>query len=393
MSLADSEAAFEQHCNRLVPDNSLHTILIAQEIKSLSALAFSIDTPQEPPTDDQFREFATRVNGGAEMNFGSQAALRRLHFEASAIVMAELKTKATDVTGDAGRKLPVAEKAARLRDQEARLPGIRIRGEMQPSYALIDMVSQIKETDSIVWIAPSKCSKRDAEVQNNAKDKPVTLSLEQQMVKLATTEDHVAVDTSTDLQLQWALQRRGLAFDQCALISNAEHELWVQQLLTQMTREPPSGFSKVTASQVIRADRERFTVIAQEIQGPLKADATGVFPMEKKLKELRHDPRITMYLLPLPKSAPKEVEKATPKTEAPKPAASGNPRGIQFEGRMQERSHERKMQEGHALLHQVQQIEPQLGYLPSQLTRRCRWNSFTESLLEEKAGYGQATNL
>ena len=136
----------------------------------------------------------------------------------------------------------------------------------------------------------------------------------------------MTVDTSTDLQLQWALQRRGLAFDQCALINNAEHELWVQQLLSQMTREPPAGFSKVTASQIIRADRELFTVMAQEIHGPLKADAAGVFPMEKKLKELRHDPRITMYLLPLPKNAPKEVEKAAPKTEAPKPAASGNPR-------------------------------------------------------------------
>ena len=62
MSLADSEAAFEQHCNRLVPDNSLHTILIAQEIKSLSALAFSIGTPQVPPTDDQFRDFANNLN-------------------------------------------------------------------------------------------------------------------------------------------------------------------------------------------------------------------------------------------------------------------------------------------------------------------------------------------
>ena len=53
------------------------------------------------------------------------------------------------------------------------------------------MVSQIKETDCITWIAPSKCSKRDAEVQNNVKDKPVTLSLEQQMVKLTAADDVV----------------------------------------------------------------------------------------------------------------------------------------------------------------------------------------------------------
>ena len=144
----------------------------------------------------------------------------------------------------------------------------------------------------------------------------------------STAEEPLTVDTSTDLQLQWALQRRGLAFDQCALIGNAEHEVGVQQLLTQLTREPPSGFSKVSTSQVIRADRELFTIMAQEIQGSLQPDATGAFPMEKKLKELRTDPRVTMFLLPLPSSAPKESDKSNPSTPAPKPASSGTPRPV-----------------------------------------------------------------
>ena len=118
-----------------------------------------------------------------------QAALRRLHFEASAVVMAELKAKAMDSSGDTSRRLPIAEKAARLREQETRLPGMRIKGELQPSFALIDMVAQMKDSNSVVWIAPSKCGKRDSEVQSNMKEKPVTLSLEQQLVKLATVEE------------------------------------------------------------------------------------------------------------------------------------------------------------------------------------------------------------
>ena len=59
--------------------------------------------------------------------------------------MADLKARATDTSGDGTRKLPVAEKAARLRDQELRLPEVRIRGELQPSYALVDMMAQMKE--------------------------------------------------------------------------------------------------------------------------------------------------------------------------------------------------------------------------------------------------------
>ena len=216
MSLADSNAAFEQHCKKLSPDGRLFNQLTAQQISNLSALAFAVGTPQSPPTEDQFKEFATGVNNGNDMTFGELAILRRLHFEASAIVMAELKSKATDTTGDGSRKLPIAGKTARLTEQEGRLPGLRIKGELQPSFNLIDMVAQMKETNCITWIPPSKCSKRDAEIQGSMKEKPAVLSLEQQMVKLASSEEHIAVHTSTDLQLQWALQRRGLAFDQCS---------------------------------------------------------------------------------------------------------------------------------------------------------------------------------
>jgi hypothetical protein len=152
MSLADSVAAFEQHCRKISPDGHLHGLLTRQNITNLSSLAFAVGTPQSPPSDDQFKEFATGINNDTEMTFGELAQLRRLHFEASAIVMAELKSKATDTTGDGGRKLPVAEKNARLLEQEGRLPGLRIRGEMQPSFALIDLAAQMKETNCVTWI-------------------------------------------------------------------------------------------------------------------------------------------------------------------------------------------------------------------------------------------------
>ena len=324
MSLADSEAAFEQHCNKLVGDGSLTALLVNHGIKSLSVLAFASGTPQSPPSEEQFKEFATQVNGGVDMSFGMQAHLKRLHFEAAAIVMAELKSRAMDTTPDGARKLPLAEKAARFKEQEARLPGLRLKGELQPSYALVDLVAQVKETNCITWIAPSKCSKRDSEVQNSLKEKPMILSLEQQMVKLSTPTEQLVADTSTDLQFQWALQRRGLAYDQCTLIKFDEHEAWVQQLLGQLTREPPPGFTRVSSSQAIRADRELFTIMAQELQDSVQPDSRGVLPMEAKLKELRTDPRVTMFLLPMPKGSPKEPEKAASSTPTPK-ASPGPP--------------------------------------------------------------------
>ena len=81
-------------------------------------------------------------------------------------------------------------------------------------------------------------------------------------------DNKIKVDTSSELQVQWAFQRRGLAFDQCQLISYATHDKWVQTLLSSLTREPPPGFARVTMEQAIRADQEIFTVMAQELSGP-----------------------------------------------------------------------------------------------------------------------------
>ena len=130
MSLADSEAAFQLHCSKVSPDGFLFGLLSNHRITNLSALAFAVGTPQSPPSEAQFKEFATGINNDTDMTFGELSMLRRLHFEASAIVMAELKSRATDTTGDGSRKLPTAEKSARLLDQEKRLPGLRIRGEL-----------------------------------------------------------------------------------------------------------------------------------------------------------------------------------------------------------------------------------------------------------------------
>ena len=86
MSLADSGAAFEQHCRKISPDGHLYGLLTRQNISNLSSLAFAVGTPQSPPTDDQFKEFATGINNDTEMTFGELARLRRLHFEASALL-------------------------------------------------------------------------------------------------------------------------------------------------------------------------------------------------------------------------------------------------------------------------------------------------------------------
>ena len=164
------------------------------------------------------------------MEIALLARIRRLHFESSTMVVAHLKSQVNPETGiEVVKKIPPAEKQARLLEQQKRLAGIQLSGELLPSHALIDQVAAMVESNTILWVPPSKCSKRDDEVQLLGKQKAATLSLEQQTLKIIPADTHVSVDLSTDLQVQWALQRRGLAFDQCGLITWSTHQKWVQQ--------------------------------------------------------------------------------------------------------------------------------------------------------------------
>lgn len=181
----------------------------------------------------------------------------------------------------------------------------------------MDLVAHIKETNCITWIAPSKCSKRDSEIQNSLKEKSSVLSLEQQTLKVTSGEIHTVAETSTNLQLQWALQRRGLAMDQCRLVGWDSHEQWVQQIMSQLTKAAPFAYNKISTSQVIRADTELFTLMAQEIQTSIQPLPDVTFPMETKLNELRTDPRVIMHMLPLPKSAARESIKDSNKAASP----------------------------------------------------------------------------
>lgn len=234
MALVDSTAAFSVHCDNIDGSGNLRATLTAQGLNTYSKLAFAIGPPQKPPTDDEFNAFCANLNAGVDMTLADTAAVKRMHFESLTIVIANLKTKATtDATSDVIRKLPAAEKQARLITQQRRLVGVTISGELQPSHALIDLVASMCETNYVIWVPPSRCTKRDAEVQMISKEKTALVSVGQQVLKVNPAPPDIKADASTELQWQWAMQRRGIAMDQSGLISWNAHQLWLQQLLWQ----------------------------------------------------------------------------------------------------------------------------------------------------------------
>lgn len=327
MSLIESEAAFAQRCVEVANNTVIRDALNHAGVKSFSALAFSMGTPQVAPTEQQFNAFISSIFGAAGANVGQVASLRRLHFEATALVVASIKEHITGDgdKSDAVKQLPVVEKRQRQENQSTRLAGISITGELSPSHSLVDLTNHILETNSIVWIAPSKCSKRDDEVQQSIKERQTTVQVENNTLKLGVPNQEVRVDTGSDIKLLWAWQRRGIAMDQCHLLSWSVHDSWITYLMHMLSKEQPESFRPIKTDQLLRADREIWTLIAQEFKDSLKrrTDADPI-PLDAVFRRLMTDPRITMLLLPLPavKGHDKEKHATESASKASRPAGS-----------------------------------------------------------------------
>ena len=161
MSLVESKAAFEQRCDEITTDGTLKAAFAATGIDSFSKLAFSVGTPQSPPTEAQFDAFARTVFG-AGVTVGETSNLKRVHFEATTLVIASPKERVSSEDADSStiKKIPPAEKRARQENQERRLSGVFIQGELAPSHQLLDLANHIYESGALIWVAPSKCTKR-----------------------------------------------------------------------------------------------------------------------------------------------------------------------------------------------------------------------------------------
>ena len=338
MSLVESTAAFFQRCDEISPDGALKSALETQDIKTHSAMAFTMGTPQMPPTDEQFNQLAQRVFGPAP-SVGQMSSIRRIHFESTTLVISTIREKVTSDgadKGDTARKVPLAEKKQRREDQLARLSGITMTGELDPSHALLDLANQIHESGVIVWLAPSKCSKRDDEVQMALKDSKSSVQVENSQLRVGPSVDVPEADWNTELKFQWCMMRRGLALDQCRVLSWNVHQHWINYMLNLLGRAVNPGFQSIKIDQLVRADREMWTILAQEVTGSLKMQGVDI-PLDKHVTRLSTDPRVTMLLLPLPSNqrvvevADKPAAKPSPKSAGPKANQNNNKRKTRAE--------------------------------------------------------------
>ena len=324
MALIDSETAFNKRCEELL--TGLFEKCKAQSITSFSTLAFSVGSPQNPVSDTEFATFADTIFE-QQSTLGTTAVLRRLHFEACTLLVADMKTQSASVdASEPLRKLPFVEKQSRLEAQRKKLNGLLHTSEQQPSHCLIDMAFNIVESGSITYIHPSKCHSREQEIQAEAKGRSKNIfTLEQGALKSSVSSNLTDIDTGTELKLLFALHRRHLAFDIVDFLSWSTCQKWVDKLMTALVSEPLSSFANISMVQILRADREMFSLLAAEHKGSLRGASGDPPPLDATFERLMHDPRINVHLIAMPKSQqthqPKRsYEQANDKNQPKKPA-------------------------------------------------------------------------
>ena len=269
---------------------------------SYNAFAFAAGSYVPGGDDNIFlTEVVIPLFGGTDHPL--KPTVRFLHYEAFTIVAEELRRRALPVDDEKPRKLPILERTSRLHEIRAQLaPGIIVEGEYEPSYSLIDKFAAMQEEGTLKYLHWSELGRRDAEVRG-AKTERFWKADGSGAIKEQSHLIEIEADTSSDLRLRIALQRRGIAMQAAKLLSYTVHDLWVAKLFKEYFREPLFGYEKTTLQQVQLADAELFAEMAELSNGSLTAVLPGILPLDIFLPRVMADPRVSTLLVPLPARA------------------------------------------------------------------------------------------
>ena len=295
MTSPDSAPYFIQRAEEISLGRRVSDALKAKGVTTLAQLAFCVGQPGQVLASAEFDSWSDSIL--ADLTVGEKASLRRLILEAQTMLVASLKDMTESSEGATPKKVCVAERNARMDQLRTQLAGVSLTGPLEPSHALLDLAVQQWETRCLRYIGPEKCHSREDEVQNI---KPVSTSLSVEGGKIKVTEDAGVEDRDIEgsLQVLNALRRRGVAYAFARLISWDKHEAYVSSLFKYLMKPAQPGYRKVSLRQILRADKLAFSKMS-EAGEDIRADASGVCPLDAMISSILQDYDLIVSLLPL----------------------------------------------------------------------------------------------
>ena len=86
------------------------------------------------------------------------SVIRRIFFESYTMASADLHARVERRDDDPPRRMAVQERASRHQAQQRRLPGLHLRGELEPSHYLIDFVQDLFEANELKYVRWEQCT-------------------------------------------------------------------------------------------------------------------------------------------------------------------------------------------------------------------------------------------
>ena len=314
-STLDSEAAFAARAESVGLEGWIINKLKEKKFGTFGKLAFAFSYSPQNATEEPLRQFAMTVLD-EEPSSDQFAALRRLFCESHTMALTEVRQRVESSPDPAlaTRRLPTAERVARQSSQEKRLGGIVFTPTTIPSNHLVDTFVEMVETGILSYVKAENCCSRAQEVESVKKDPTVSTDASG-MLKLGSKHVDPACEANTELKLKAAWQRRNLAMDLAGLATFEVTEAWTQYLFTQLLKEQPRGFARVTLQQLVDCDKHLFVMASHMTMGKLASSPDEKKPLDLTIAELKGSTEVLQYLTPLP--AQKSHEAPTPSTPRP----------------------------------------------------------------------------
>ena len=316
-SSPDSSPVWEARALAIGLSAAIITSFKTAGIDTMSKLAFGCafqpSSSDETPLIELFKLILSR-----DATLNETAMLRRLYYESHASMVQDMRTRVDRSDTDGPKKLPPAERAARHAIQQQRLSGIVIADDLEPSFNLLDRVCQQYDLDQLSYLGPEECGSRAQEVVGIKKDPSLKLERDSQG-NIKAKEDHPneQADVASDYKLRQAFTRRSLAYDQANLIGFSIQEAWIAHLFKLMHKDVPAGYSKVSMTQILSADREIFIRMADACRATIIPTLGADRPLDVSMKSLIHDPDVAYLTLPLPVSKSKGKGKGKVANDVP----------------------------------------------------------------------------
>ena len=326
-SLADSAAAFEKQAAHLGLLPEYVRGLKRDGITNLGRLAFSCGQPGSPLADQEVKDLLQRAAPLRAVTVGDIVVAKRLIFEAQTSMVALTRAQADPVADPSLRKMPAAERTSRLAEQKLRLTGLNLSGPLEVAHQVYDIINGMSESETLKYLAPSKCITRLQEIQAAKPPKELKLDSTGQGLLVKEAQSDQTCGVNGELDLWEAMTRRSLAFDACGIIDYEIFQKWVQYMFQVMRQPAPPGFKQLGITQLLRTDRQAFVRMQELTRDGIKPKPDGTRPLDQILQDMAQDHTVMFYMLPTVAPASSKADKPKPKAKAAAWDGHGNDDG------------------------------------------------------------------